>query len=80
MREQRYGRVRRRRVLPGQQYLDEGWRLPIADIGEDVPGRWTDACVSCEIESDGSVACNNIGIACQPESITCTTRRNASAK
>jgi hypothetical protein len=36
---------------------------------------WTDDCVSCVIDSDGKLNCNNIGIACQPRSVTCIERR-----
>jgi hypothetical protein len=31
---------------------------------------WTDRCVTCQL-TDGKIACSNIGIACQPQAVTC---------
>jgi hypothetical protein len=36
---------------------------------------WTDQCRSCTRGTGGEIACSNIGIACQPAAITCTTRQ-----
>jgi hypothetical protein len=36
---------------------------------------WTDQCRACTRHADGEVSCSNIGIACQPAAITCTTRQ-----
>jgi len=41
---------------------------------------WTDACVSCRRDIAGALTCNNVGIACRPEAIKCTARRNEPAK
>jgi hypothetical protein len=41
---------------------------------------WTDACRSCERGADDAVVCSNIGIACQPAAIACTSRRSEPAK
>jgi hypothetical protein len=41
---------------------------------------WTDTCRSCERGADDAISCSNIGIACQPAEITCTSRRSAPAK
>ena len=35
---------------------------------------WTDRCRSCARAPDHGVNCSNIGIACQPAEITCTSR------
>jgi hypothetical protein len=37
--------------------------------------RWTDGCRTCARLQDGSQICSNLGIACQPVAITCTTRQ-----
>jgi hypothetical protein len=36
---------------------------------------WTDGCRSCRRDSDQTVSCSNIGIACQPGAIACTSRQ-----
>lgn len=41
---------------------------------------WTDTCRSCERGEGEAVHCSNIGIACEPAAITCTTRQAAPAK
>jgi len=41
---------------------------------------WTDGCVSCRMGLDNAVACSNPGIACQPQTISCVTRRPEPAK
>jgi hypothetical protein len=41
--------------------------------------RWTDGCRTCARETDDKQVCSNIGIACQPAAIICTTRREAAA-
>jgi hypothetical protein len=41
---------------------------------------WTDTCRSCERGADDAVVCSNIGIACQPAAIACTSRRSEPAK
>jgi hypothetical protein len=35
---------------------------------------WTDGCMSCTRAANGDPVCPNIGIACQPKAISCTTR------
>ena len=35
---------------------------------------WTDQCRSCARAAADEVTCSNIGIACQPAAITCTSR------
>ena len=32
---------------------------------------WTDGCRNCRRDQAGKVSCNNIGIACQPQAVTC---------
>ena len=41
---------------------------------------WTDKCRSCARAADDAVNCSNIGIACQPAEITCTSRPPEPAK
>jgi len=41
---------------------------------------WTDTCRTCTRGDGDTVHCSNIGIACQPAEITCTTRQPAPAK
>jgi hypothetical protein len=41
---------------------------------------WTDQCRSCARAADNAVNCSNIGIACQPAEITCTSRQAEPAK
>ena len=41
-------------------------------IPEDPACRvWTDGCRNCQRDQVGKVSCNNIGIACQPQAVTC---------
>jgi hypothetical protein len=40
---------------------------------------WTDRCVTCQL-TDGKVACSNIGIACQPQTVTCLRAKPAEGK
>ncbi len=42
--------------------------------------QWSDACRACGRGSDGGPVCSNIGIACQPKPVQCTTRREEPAK
>jgi hypothetical protein len=35
---------------------------------------WTDGCRSCQRETDNTVNCPNLGIACQPAADKCTAR------
>jgi hypothetical protein len=41
--------------------------------------RWTDGCRTCARQADAEPVCSNIGIACQPAAITCTSREPAAA-
>jgi hypothetical protein len=41
---------------------------------------WTDKCRSCARADAGAINCSNIGIACQPAEITCTSRPPEPAK
>ena len=41
---------------------------------------WTDTCRSCERVADDAIICSNIGIACQPAQIVCSSRRSEPAK
>ena len=41
---------------------------------------WTDKCRSCARAADDAINCSNIGIACQPAEITCTSRPPEPAK
>jgi hypothetical protein len=41
---------------------------------------WSDKCRSCERGADDTIVCSNIGIACQPGEITCSSRRSEPAK
>jgi hypothetical protein len=41
---------------------------------------WTDTCRSCARGENDAVVCSNIGIACQPAEIACTSRRSEPAK
>jgi hypothetical protein len=41
---------------------------------------WTDKCRSCARGDADAVNCSNIGIACQPAEITCTSRPPEKAK
>ena len=42
--------------------------------------QWSDACRACGRGSDGAPVCSNIGIACQPKPVQCTTRKEEPAK
>ena len=42
--------------------------------------QWSDACRACGRGSDGAPVCSNIGIACQPKLVQCTTRKEEPAK
>jgi hypothetical protein len=37
--------------------------------------QWADGCRACSRGTDGAPLCANIGIACQPQNVQCTTRR-----
>jgi hypothetical protein len=37
--------------------------------------QWEDGCRACSRGTDGAPLCSNIGIACQPKNVHCTTRR-----
>jgi hypothetical protein len=37
---------------------------------------WTDGCRLCRRDTDNAVNCSNIGIACQPGGITCTSTQS----
>jgi hypothetical protein len=41
---------------------------------------WTDKCRSCARADADAISCSNIGIACQPAEITCTSRPPEPAK
>src|SRR4051812_47133335 len=41
---------------------------------------WTDKCRSCARGDAAAITCSNIGIACQPAEITCTSRPPEKAK
>jgi hypothetical protein len=41
---------------------------------------WTDRCRSCARAADDAITCSNIGIACQPAEIACTSRPPEPAK
>ncbi len=41
---------------------------------------WTDQCRSCTRGADDTIVCSNIGIACQPAEITCSSRRSDPSK
>src|SRR5437762_2142607 len=41
---------------------------------------WTDKCRNCARADNDAVNCSNIGIACQPAEITCTSRPPEPAK
>ncbi|HEX4556124.1 MAG TPA: hypothetical protein VH249_19180 [Xanthobacteraceae bacterium] len=41
---------------------------------------WTDKCRSCARGDADAINCSNIGIACQPAEITCTSRPPEKAK
>jgi hypothetical protein len=41
---------------------------------------WTDTCRTCERGEGDKVTCSNIGIACQPAEITCSSRQAEPAK
>jgi hypothetical protein len=41
---------------------------------------WTDKCRSCARAAEDAINCSNIGIACQPAEITCSSRPPAPAK
>jgi hypothetical protein len=41
---------------------------------------WTDKCRSCARGDADAITCSNIGIACQPAEITCTSRPPEPAK
>ena len=41
---------------------------------------WTDTCRSCARGENDAIVCSNIGIACQPAVIACTSRRSEPAK
>jgi hypothetical protein len=49
----------------------------IFSYGEANPGcqSWTNACQACSRGENGAPLCSNIGIACQPQAVTCTARR-----
>ena len=42
--------------------------------------QWIDGCRACGRGNDGAPVCSNIGIACQPASVQCTTRKEEPAK
>jgi hypothetical protein len=41
---------------------------------------WTDTCRTCERGDGDAITCSNIGIACQPAAITCSSRKAEPAK
>ena len=41
---------------------------------------WADGCRTCERAADDKITCSNIGVACQPGPIACTSRRPEPAK
>lgn len=42
--------------------------------------QWLDGCRACSRGSDGAPVCSNIGIACQPKAVQCTSRKEIPAK
>lgn len=47
--------------------------LPV-HVNQPNCGRWTDECVNCARSADGQApVCSNIGFACQPKAIRCTS-------
>ncbi len=42
--------------------------------------QWIDGCRACDRGNDGAPVCSNIGIACQPKAVQCTTRKEEPAK
>src|ERR1043166_718878 len=36
---------------------------------------WTDGCRTCSRDPEGAPICSNLGIACQPKEIQCTSRQ-----
>jgi hypothetical protein len=42
--------------------------------------QWSDACRACGRGGDGAPVCSNIGIACQPKAVQCTTRKEEPTK
>jgi hypothetical protein len=59
--------------------------LPQAPAGAStqsgIPGcaEWTDRCVVCQ-RASGSIACSNVGIACQPQALQCLRAEGAEEK
>jgi hypothetical protein len=55
--------------------------LPMQRYGETdkVCRQWSDGCRTCRRGADGAVVCSNIGIACQPGTVTCTGPQDAPA-
>jgi hypothetical protein len=41
---------------------------------------WTDTCRACERGDGDAISCSNIGIACQPAQIICSSRKPEPAK
>ena len=41
---------------------------------------WTDSCMNCTRAANGDPLCSNIGFACQPKAISCTTRTEPAKK
>jgi hypothetical protein len=53
-----------------------GTPLSFQSLGEKDPTclAWTDGCRSCQRDTDNTVNCSNVGIACQPAAVRCTAR------
>lgn len=41
---------------------------------------WTDMCHTCARGEGNTITCSNIGIACQPSAVTCSSRRSEPPK
>ena len=65
-------------LTPGQASAD--WMQGYGDRNKDCM-EWTDTCVNCvRDQSSENFSCSNIGIACQPNEVTCVRRADEKAK
>ncbi|PWB80480.1 MAG: hypothetical protein C3F11_17845 [Methylocystaceae bacterium] len=73
-----------RAVLPGAALLlapcamaeappPEAEQKPVQAFGADHPScrEWTDGCLVCARQADGSAACSTVGMACLPAAVAC---------
>jgi hypothetical protein len=66
-------------ALAGPPAAGGQYKLPIETIWqfgerEKLCARWTDGCRICLRSAGGVVSCSNVGIACLPEQLRCTSR------